>query len=220
MVETTAFGRSTELVIFDCDGVLVDSEPIANDVLMRLAEPYGLSLTRDEANALFTGHKLARNIADIERLLDRSLPSNFDDLFRQAERAEFENELKPIEGVAAAIDQIEMPKCVASSGPREKIELSLRLTGLLSRFEGRIFSAYEVGAWKPEPALFLQAATTLQAEPSACTVIEDSLPGIEAGMAAGMRVLAFAPDDNTRSTCADWGVTTFRHMAELPALLR
>jgi len=133
--------------------------------------------------------------------------------------ARFRSDLQAIEGVHSALERIDFPTCVASSGPREKILLSLELTGLLSRFTDRIFSAYEVGSWKPDPGLFLHAASALGVKPEACVVIEDSLPGVQAGIAAGMRVYAYTPDGDPQ-LLAQEGAITFDSMRSLPDYLR
>ena len=213
------FAAPTELAIFDCDGVLVDSEDLSAMALLRMASPFGLRLSAADAKSLFHGRKLSACLEDIERQIGRALPVDFVDKYRTEMSAVFAAELKPIVGVRDAIDAMDIPRCVASSGPRSKIEFSLTITGLLPYFVGRIFSAYEVGSWKPEPGLFLHAAKACGTEPHACTVVEDSLPGVLAGVAAGMRVLAYIPiGDHSIFVAA--GATTFRHMQELPELMK
>ena len=125
--------------------------------------------------------------------LGQPLPDEFTLAVRARTAAAFRAELRPVEGVEDALRRITLPVCGASSGPREKIELALAVTGLLPRFADRIFSAYEVGRWKPEPKLFLHAATTLGTSPEKCIVVEDSVPGVRAGIAARMQVIGYAP---------------------------
>jgi HAD superfamily hydrolase (TIGR01509 family) len=184
-----------ELVIFDCDGTLVDSEELGTSVLLEMAGELGLHLPLRETNLLFRGWQLDRCVAQIETWLGRKLPDDFVAQVRLRTRSTFKAKLKPIPGAVELVQALRLPMCVASSGPREKIELSLSLTGLLPYFKDRIFSGYELGSWKPDPGLFLHAARTLGVEPARCAVVEDSLVGVQAGVAAGMRVFAYQPEE-------------------------
>jgi HAD superfamily hydrolase (TIGR01509 family) len=211
----------TELIIFDSDGVLVDSEKIALAVLVRAAADEGASIGVDEAIRLFRGVKFADCVLEIERRSGHSVREDFVAKVRRETALAFDVELKPVEGIHAALAEITIPVCVASNGPMSKLKHTLRLTKLSSRFDGRMFSAYEVGSWKPDPGLFLHAAQTLGVHPSRCLVIEDSLSGIHAAKAAGMRVLGFTggcPESELelRGVCAD----LFHRMRDLPALLQ
>lgn len=179
-----------EAVIFDCDGTLVDSEPIGNEVLVDYAREFGIELSLQEAIAKFRGGRLSEHVAHLESLRGEALPAAFVPEFRRRLAIALESRLQPIDGALELVRSMTIPFCVASSGPREKIELSLTLTGLLPYFKDRIFSAYEVGVFKPDPGLFLHAARALGAPPECCAVIEDSMPGIQAGLAAGMTVFA------------------------------
>jgi len=210
----------TELVIFDCDGVLVDSEGIGNAVLAQAATREGAAITAEEALHLFRGLKMAECVVEIERRSGRRVPENFVADVRQAMAIAFESDLRAVEGIHTALTAIRLPVCVASNGPMAKMKHTLGLAHLLGHFEGRIFSAYDVGAWKPDPGLFLHAARTFGAEPSRCIVVEDSLSGIRAANAAGMRVLGYTAGDaramsELGTECAD----LFHSMDELPALL-
>jgi HAD superfamily hydrolase (TIGR01509 family) len=173
----------------------------------------------DEALTLFRGRKMSVCITEIESRLGFAVPGDFVPNIRTRMADTFRKELRVIDGVHAALDLIDLPVCVASSGPPEKINLSLELTGLLSVFEGRIFSAYEVGSWKPDPGLFLHAARTMGVDPAACAVIEDSLAGVQAGMAAGMQVYAYTPEGDPQYLARE-GAITFRSMSYLPDYLR
>jgi len=206
-----------DAVIFDCDGTLVDSEHIGNRVLAELISAQGRPLTPDEAVARFRGMKLSECLSQIEAELGRPLPETFVPDFRRRTAAAFRASLRAMPGAKALIESIGVPVCVASSGPREKIELSLSITGLLPYFAGRIFSSYEVGSWKPEPGLFLHAAAAVAVAPSRCAVIEDSLPGIQAGLAAGMLVFAFQPSEVDPRLPV--GVPVVRDLRQLHALL-
>jgi HAD superfamily hydrolase (TIGR01509 family) len=146
---------------------------------------------------------MAECVAELEARLGRQLPATFVRDLRSRTADEFRRRLRPVEGAVELVQWVAtlpISICVASSGPREKVELSLSLTGLLPFFEGRIFSSYEVGAWKPDPGLFLHAAEAMGVAPGDCAVVEDSVPGLRAGLAAGMTVFAFQPhgvDPNT-----------------------
>jgi HAD superfamily hydrolase (TIGR01509 family) len=207
------------LVIFDCDGVLVDSETLGNRVLVEMVADLGLSLDLEEAVAMFRGCKMAECVREVERRLGRSVPSTFVADFRARTADVFRRDLRAVQGVATVIDALQIPMCVASSGPAEKIRLSLEVTGLLRRFEGRIFSSYDVGVWKPDPGLFLHAARMMGVAPQACAVVEDSVPGVQAGVAAGMSVFGFIADREDAGALSDAGAIVFRSMQNLPRLL-
>jgi HAD superfamily hydrolase (TIGR01509 family) len=207
-----------ELIIFDCDGVLVDSEALGTSVLVAMAAELGATFPLAEAVPLFRGVKMAGCVELIERRLGASVPPTFVADFRRRCSIVFGSQLRAIEGIEAVLDTISIPFCVASSSPMEKIELMLRLTGLLPRFSGRIFSADEVNAWKPDPALFLHVATRLGVSPAACAVVEDSLVGVQAGIAARMTTFGYA-DASYANLLAAEGAHVFHPMAELPHLL-
>ena len=182
-------------VIFDCDGTLVDSEVLSNEVLVEAVAEHGLVLSVDDAVRAFRGGKMADCVAQLEARLGRPLPADFVPALRARMATAFRSRLRPVDGALELVRSVSAPACVASSGTMEKIELSLSLTGLSSFFEGRIFSSYDIGTWKPDPGLFLHAARVMGVAPEDCSVVEDSLPGIRAGLAAGMTVFAFQPDD-------------------------
>ncbi|MEH2045020.1 HAD family hydrolase [Nostoc sp.] len=208
----------TELVIFDCDGVLVDSEGLGNRVLVEFVAEFGLAMKLEEAILLFKGCKMADCVAVIEQRLEKKMPQDFVTQFRARTAEAFECELLPVEGIEAALDKINLPICVASSGPPEKIQLALRVTNLLPRFEGRIFSSYEIGSWKPSPDLFLHAAKSMGFQAPSCTVIEDSILGVRAGVAAGMRVFGYTEQREATLLEAS-GARVFHSMYQLPCLL-
>lgn len=203
-----------EAVIFDCDGTLVDSELLANEVLVEYASGFGVPITLEEALECYVGGRMADCVEDMERRLGRKLPNSFVPELRARTAEVFRERLQAMEGAAEMLASLRVPCCVASSGPPEKIELSLRLTGLLPRFEGRIFSAYEIGHWKPDPRLLLHAAQAMGVPPERCAVVEDSLPGILAGLAAGMTTFAF----RWRGTLPDKAIALAR-LPDLPALI-
>ena len=192
-VETTprdGGGWRIGAVLFDCDGVLVDSERLAVECIVEFAARHGAGFELGEALDRFTGGRMADTVREIERRAGRAVPADFEDRLRERMAAEFEARLEPMEGAAALVEALDVPCCIVSNGPREKMEVTLRVTGLLEHFAGRIVSAYEVGAWKPDPAIFLHAARLLGVAPGHCAVVEDSRYGIAAGVAAGMQVFA------------------------------
>ena len=180
-----------ELVIFDCDGVLVDSEAIALGAMRDALAGLGLPLDTAEVHRRFLGRSLATIAADL-----RAVGIEFDAACRAALSAElrrrFQRELRAVAGMASLVERLAVPACVASSSHRERLLHSLATAGLLDRFGEAVFSADEVARGKPHPDLFLHAARRMGAEPSACLVVEDSLPGLRAAAAAGMRAVAFA----------------------------
>ncbi|MFL2804360.1 MAG: HAD family hydrolase [Dehalococcoidia bacterium] len=180
-----------DLVIFDCDGVLVDSEPISNQVLSELLTEIGLPTTFEKSLELFLGKSWQDSLKTIESLLGKKPPENLFDEYMKRMFKLFETDLEPIKGIPQVLDNLNFPKCVASSGPYEKIYKTLGSTQLLSFFEGNIFSAVDVKNGKPAPDLFLHAARQMNSDPTNSVVIEDSPAGIEAALKANMKVLAF-----------------------------
>ncbi|WNZ13661.1 HAD-IA family hydrolase [Streptomyces sp. 11x1] len=208
------------LVVFDCDGVLVDSEKLSSQAMLEMAADEGIVLTPDAALAFIRGRKVATWVAELETRLGRSLAPDFVPEFRRRAAALFTVALRPVPDVPRMLDELTVPFCTASSAPRDKIEHTLGLTGLLPRFADRIYSAYEVGAWKPDPGLFLHAARDLGVPADRCVVVEDSLVGVQAAVAAGMTVFGYAPPENgTAAVLGAAGAVTFESMAALPALL-
>jgi HAD superfamily hydrolase (TIGR01509 family) len=207
-----------ELVIFDCDGVLVDSEPACNRVLAALLTEIGLPTTYEESVRDYQGRSLDSCLEIIEPRLGRSVPEDFAAVLNRRTFDAFRGTLEPVPGIELALDRIDLPVCVASSGPHEKMRLTLGLTGLLPRFEGRMFSAVDVGRGKPHPDLFLHAAAELRAAPERSAVVEDSALGVRAGRAAGMTVFGFAARSDPRELASE-GARVFREMAALPDLL-
>ena len=194
------------LVIFDADGVLVDSEVLSNTALSEALAEIGLDLTVDQTMAEFMGRDRRHLMTRAAELLGRPLPEGFGAAYDARRDAAFRRELKPIPGIEAALDALpHLPTCVASSADHRKLRLTLGLTGLYDRFEGRIFSAFDVERGKPAPDLFLHAAEQMGFAPADCVVVEDSDPGVEAARAAGMRVLHYGRD--------------FTDMRELPRLI-
>ena len=179
------------MVIFDCNGVLVDSEPLATQVASQEFMRAGFALTPEIVARYFTGRRPADMIADVEVAAGRRLPPDFA-LHLQTETIKrFSADLKATAHAAHALSWLRGPKCVASSSGVDRIRTSLATTGLLQYFEPYLFSASEVRTGKPAPDLFLHAAAKMRVEPKNCIVVEDSPVGVAAGVAAGMRVIGF-----------------------------
>jgi len=211
-----------DLVIFDCDGVLVDSERLTVVVEARMLTELGWPHTPEEVAQRFLGRTSAAMLAEVEERLGAEATRLFDERSTVEVHAAFDTDLVPVTGVVAVVDWLHeqgTPTCVASSGSHEKMRRTLGLTGLHDRFRGRIFSAHEVEQGKPAPDLFRHAAERMGALPERCVVIEDSVYGVRAGVAAGMKVLGFAGGLTEASVLSDAGAVVFDRMAELPALL-
>jgi HAD superfamily hydrolase (TIGR01509 family) len=206
-------------VIFDCDGVLVDSEPLSNRILAEDLTAIGLPTTTEESVRDFMGRSFAAGVALIEERLGHPVPPDFAERYHARLFEAFERELRPVPGVVEVLDRLALPDCVASSGDHVRIRRALASAGLLERFDGRIFSVEDVLHGKPAPDLFLHAAEAMGFEPACCAVVEDSPAGVQAGRAAGMTVLGYA-GGSTGAELADAGAhATFTDMRELPDLL-
>lgn len=208
-----------ELVIFDCDGVLVDSERIAVDIDRRVLGELGWTLTNEEIVHRFVGRSDAHFRAEVEQHLGRPLADDWGDAYQRWYREAFDRDLTAVPGVVEALDALSLATCVASSGSHAKIRRSLTLTGLLARFDGRIFSADDVRDGKPAPDLFLHAAARLGVSPANCAVVEDSRFGVQAARAAGMRVWGYAGGITPGEWLEAEGATVFTDMRTLPDLL-
>ena len=212
-------GKMIELVIFDCDGVLVDSERIAVRIDAEVLGRLGWPLTEAQVAERFLGLSDTDFQSEVERHLGRQLPAGWDAEFEPLYRKAFESRLRPVDGVVEALDSISIPTCVASSGSHEKMRFTLGLTGLYDRFLGRIFSASEVARGKPAPDLFLHAASRMAVDPRVCAVVEDSRAGVAAAKAAGMQVFGYAGGITPPRQLSDLGAVVFSDMRELPGLL-
>lgn len=205
-------------VIFDCDGVLVDTEPAANKVLAGLITELGVPTTTEDAMATYMGRSWASCMEILTEKLGTRPPADIRARYLSGVTQAWERELHPVPGIVEALDRIRLPDCVASSGEQQRIRHTLRLAGLLDRFEGRIFSATEVANGKPAPDLFLHAARRMGFDPAGTAVVEDTVPGVQAAVAAGMRVLAFARLVDAEEL-ATAGGEVFDDMRQLPELL-
>ncbi|MBS0521130.1 MAG: HAD family phosphatase [Proteobacteria bacterium] len=212
------------LVIFDCDGVLVDSEPLANASFSRALKAEGLDWPVEETMRRLMGRSLKSCVEIVEAELGRALPSDFLEKMQAVTYRSFrEAPLQAVPGVREAIVQVQaagLATCVASSGAVEKMRFTLGLTGLWELFGGRVFSSSQVPRGKPFPDLFLHAAIAMDEQPFDCVVVEDSVPGVQAARAAGMRVLAYAGAPHAdRDALAAAGGFLFSDMKQLPELV-
>ena len=209
-----------EIVIFDCDGVLVDTEPIAIPVLVEALAELGWRMGEAEAVRRFMGRTDRHMTREVEAHLGRPIPAGWRAAFERRREEAFERGLRPVDGVVEALDEIGPAVCVASNGGEAKIRHSLQLAGLLERFVGRIFSASAVAHGKPAPDLFLHAAATLGVLPESCAVVEDSPSGVTAARRARMACFAYAGGLAPRDQLTGRDTVVFDDMRRLPDLLR
>jgi HAD superfamily hydrolase (TIGR01509 family) len=209
-----------DLIIFDCDGVLVDSERVTNAVFARMLNELGLPVTLDDMFSDFVGLSMAQCLKQVAERLGRAPPPGFEAEYRRRSQAALEAELKVVAGVPQMLEALRLPYCVASNGSHDKMRATLGLTGLLPRFAGRMFSAQEVAAPKPAPDVFLHAARSLDVDPARCLVVEDTPTGVRAGVAAGMTVWAYAALMPASRLIEAGAASAFAQMADLPLLLQ
>ena len=183
--------------------MLVDSEKLGNDVLTEMLATYGHQISGDESKDRFRGFEFAKCLEILQQETGIRLPDSFEADFRLRMSSVFREQLQPVEGALRLVESMQVPFCVASSGPRTKIEENLRTTNLYPHFVDKIFSAYEVNSWKPDPGLFLAAANHFEVAPRDCIVVEDSFVGVSAGIAADMTVLGLSAGANDRAVAAD-----------------
>ena len=205
-------------VIFDCDGVLVDSEPLSNQVMVDIANELGATIDLDYALRNFKGNSFNNCADQIAQLIGKPVPQDIETIYRQRSFKKFKEEIQPIQGVREVLNKLKVPFCVASSGPETKINLNLEVTGLIDYFEEKIFSCYTIGKWKPDPAVFLWAAEAMGFEPKDCVVIEDSIIGVEAALRGGFDVFGFDAHDY-QDELPKKATKTFSHMLNLLELL-
>jgi HAD superfamily hydrolase (TIGR01509 family) len=209
---------SIDLVIFDCDGVLVDSELITNTIFADMLNELGISVTLEDMFEKFVGHSMPYCIELIESLLGKKIPEDFIQNFTDRNAIALNNNLKEVDGIKEVLNQLKIPYCVASNGTHEKIQMTLGITNLLSYFEGNIFSVIEVTRGKPYPDVFLYAAKKMGVKASKCAVVEDTPIGVKAGIAAGMKVFGYAKLMPAHKLEQE-GAIIFRDMRQLSNLL-
>lgn len=185
--------KNIELVIFDCDGVLVDTEKLANRVFIEEVTKFGFQITAEEAWEHFPGSRFADCVAYVEHTNQRKLPVEFTEIYREKSAQVFAAEMEAIPGILHLLSHLALPKAVASNGPKTTIIANLHSCKLHHFFEEQhIFSAYEVQKWKPEPDLHLNVSKVMGIDPANCVVIEDSVPGIQGALNAKMKVIGFS----------------------------
>jgi len=207
-----------DLVIFDCDGVLVNSEPLANQVYVGILEEHGHQVNSEAYLQEFSGASITQRLEVTSRKLNWTPPSNFTSIFHERLAALANQELKAVPGIHELIDSLTVPICIGSNGTRSEIQLRLKIAQLTEKFENAIFSGIEVAHPKPAPDVFLAAAKSFNVPPSRCIVIEDSIPGITAAVRAGMRVYGhavFTPAEALQAA----GAIPFANMMELKHML-
>jgi len=211
--------KNYKCIIFDCDGVLVDSEAISAKVFREMVSELGCNLDFETVLEQITGTSMKENLKYFAECVGADLPDNFEKEFRARTYEAFKTDLKPIPGVHDLIDKIKVPIGVASSGPAAKIKLNLTTTGLIDKFGDNIFSCYDIESWKPEPDIYLHAAKQLEFSPEECAVIEDSKPGVIAAIKGGFDVYVLV-SETQKNTFTDLGATAFSNMEELGNLLK
>lgn len=179
-----------DAVIFDCDGTLVDSLPIVRDVLYQYLETLDLGVPLEQATGVFGSGRLGDSVTALEQLIGRPLPGDFIDQLLERRDESVRRRLRPMAGAAECLEALQVPAAVASNAPLPQTLLSLEVAGLLRYVTPHVYSAHDLGSWKPHPGLFLHTARQLGVEPERCGVVEDSALGVQAGLAAGMTVFA------------------------------
>ena len=210
-----------ELVIFDCDGVLVNSEKVANEVFADvLLQVCGLEFTLEDMFDNFVGHSRLQCLQKIEAILGEPPPAELDQRYQEDINLALKDSVAAIEGIESVLTDLALPYCVASSGSHDKMKLTLGKTGLMDFFDGNIFSTSEVERGKPHPDIYLHAAATMGGyQPERCLVIEDSPIGVTGAVAAGMRVFGFAELMPAHKLKASGAHLVFDHMHDLPDLI-
>jgi HAD superfamily hydrolase (TIGR01509 family) len=207
------------LVIFDCDGVLVDSEVITCRVFTQMLNELGIAASTAEVFDQFVGKTMPQCLERVEAMLGHAVPENFVEQSHQRTAAALQLELKAVPGIVPVLDSIELPYCVASNGSHTKMQTTLGLTGLLDRFSNKRFSVSDVARGKPFPDLFLYAASQFGVAPGACVVIEDTATGVTAGVAAGMTVFGYSARTPARRLRDAGAHRTFKRMSDLLPML-
>ncbi len=208
-----------DLVIFDCDGVVVDSERIVHAVFGAFIRSLGVHLSDAEMFERFLGLRLAECLRVVEGITGQPVPPGALDRYRADRDRVLREQVQPVEGVREVLEGLTIPYCIASSGDLDKMRVTLGATKLLPLFDGRFYSATEVPRGKPAPDVFLLAAQRMGAAPARCVVIEDSVNGVLAGCAAGMTVFGFAGLTAPAKLIEAGAALVLSHMRELPALL-
>lgn len=210
--------KKYKCIIFDCDGVLIDSESIAIGVLVDMANELGANMDFKESLINLKGKALNLCMDIISKRIKSPLPVHFEQDYRINTFEAFRKDIKPIKGIKKVVENLEIPFCVASSGPENKIRLNLEVTELLPYFEDKIFSCYAIQKWKPEPDIFLWAAKTMGFTPNECLVVEDSVSGVKAALAGGFDVFGYTEHDYKNELQA-LATNTFSSMDQLTEII-
>lgn len=212
---------NVELVIFDCDGVIADSEVISARVLIEELAREGIAIDFDHVRRHFLGRSFPTVAGMIREERAQTLPADFEMRYRRRLLDRFATEMRPTEGVVAALGALRVASCVATSSSPERVARTLALLGLAERFGRNVFTASEVRHGKPAPDLFLHAARQMGAPPARTLVIEDSVPGLIAASAAGMTAWAYTGGEHLRGQVPDapFAVRSFDNWADFPHLL-
>lgn len=209
-------------VMFDCDGVLVDSEPLIARILVRMTNALGGALTLAEGLRLFHGAHLDLCARRISEHLGRDATAAITAGYHRCSADIFRNELTAVDGAGELLRSLTLPTCVVSNSPREKMILNLEVTGLLHHFGDRVYSACDLSRWKPDPDIYLHAAGRLDVDPGRCIAIEDSAAGVRSAARAGMAVIGFGGRDlgaELRRSGARWSCPTMNDVRELVHIL-
>jgi len=204
-------------LLFDSDGTLVDSELLNCEAWSAELASSGIDESPEYLLRKYRGCKFAAALEELQSKHGNTLDNGFIPRFRQRAANHFDGRLQPVEGVVESLERLANPMCVVSNGPEDKIALALRITGLSRFFGENVFSAYTIGSWKPDPALFIHAACQMGFDATHCIVIEDSRVGVEAAVAAGMKSILYSPRQPNYSGPATMVVSS---MADLPRALQ
>ncbi|MBI3899222.1 MAG: HAD family hydrolase [Gammaproteobacteria bacterium] len=209
-----------DLIVFDCDGVLVDSEPITQGVLAAMLNELGWRISLEQTIERFVGRLVRDELGNIERQIGRPLPADFLESFVARRNAALDVRVQPVAGIHDVLATLDLPFCVASGADRVKTELSLKRAGLFPLFDGRVFCGTEVPRTKPAPDIYFQAARVMGCAPERCAVVEDTATGVAAGVSAGMTVFGYAAANSSQPLLDAGAVVTFSDMRQLPRLLQ
>lgn len=210
--------KKVKCIIFDCDGTLVDSEPLTNKVIAEMAGELGIDMTWEEATRLWGGKTIDAVVYGMREMSGKDLPEDWIPRLVEKVSDAYKLDLVPMDGISEVLDSLKIETCVASNGRPGHVESSLKLTGLYKYFEGRVYTASEVSNPKPAPDLFLYAVEKMGFSKEECVVIEDSIPGVTASVRAGIRVLGLVKM-STKEELIEAGAEPFTNMRELPKLL-
>ena len=210
--------KKVKCIIFDCDGTLVDSEPLTNKVIAEMAGELGIQMTGDESTKLWGGKTIDAVVYGMKEMSGKDLPDDWIPRLVQKVSEAYKHDLVPMDGISEVLDSLKIATCVASNGRPGHVENSLKLTGLYKYFEGRVYTASEVANPKPDPALFLYAEDKMGFSKDQCVVSEDSITGVTASVRAGIRVLGLV-NMSSKDELIEAGAEPFTNMHELPKLL-